>query len=93
MRANRRASCQTAESAELFALHLEARIGALTRIQGALVTAGVAGVDLEELIRAELLASTGYDASMIPAQHADTLRLEKPVDLDALCRAVESCCL
>jgi DNA-binding response OmpR family regulator len=37
--------------------------------------------------------ATGYDASMIPAELADTVRLEKPVDLDALCRAVESSCL
>ena len=34
--------------------------------------------------------ATGYDASMIPAELADTMRLEKPVDLDALCRAIEA---
>ena len=36
--------------------------------------------------------ATGYDASMIPAELADTMRLEKPVDLDALCRAIEASC-
>jgi DNA-binding response OmpR family regulator len=36
--------------------------------------------------------ATGYDESMVPAEHAATLRLEKPVDLAALCRAVEACC-
>ena len=37
--------------------------------------------------------ATGYDASMIPAELADAVRLEKPVDLAALCRAVEGACL
>jgi DNA-binding response OmpR family regulator len=37
--------------------------------------------------------ATGYDASMIPDELADTLRLEKPVDMKALCRAVETSCL
>jgi two-component sensor histidine kinase len=52
-----RRSQETAESAEHFALHLEGRIGALGRMQGALMTAGDAGVDLEELVRTELIAS------------------------------------
>jgi two-component sensor histidine kinase len=52
-----RRSRETAESAEHFALHLEARIGALGRMQGALATAGNAGVELEELVRTELIAS------------------------------------
>jgi hypothetical protein len=30
---------------------------------------------------------------MIPDELADAVRLEKPVDLVALCRAVESACL
>lgn len=34
--------------------------------------------------------ATGYDGSTIPAELADMVRLEKPVDLAALCRAVES---
>ena len=37
--------------------------------------------------------ATGYDASMIPDELADTLRLEKPVDMKALCRAIEMSCL
>jgi DNA-binding response OmpR family regulator len=37
--------------------------------------------------------ATGYDASMIPAELADAVRLEKPVDLAALCRAIETACL
>jgi len=36
--------------------------------------------------------ATGYDASMIPAELADTIRLEKPVDMKALCRAIETSC-
>lgn len=36
--------------------------------------------------------ATGYDASMIPAELADIVRLEKPVDMKALCRAVEVSC-
>jgi two-component sensor histidine kinase len=52
-----RRSQETADSFEHFALHLEARIGALGRMQGALTTAGDAGVELEELVRTELIAS------------------------------------
>ena len=37
--------------------------------------------------------ATGYDASMIPAELADIIRLEKPLDMRALCRAVENSCL
>jgi DNA-binding response OmpR family regulator len=37
--------------------------------------------------------SSGYDATTIPAELADMVRLEKPVDLKALCRAVESAVL
>ena len=37
--------------------------------------------------------ATGYDASMIPAELVDAVRLEKPVDLAALCRAIETACL
>jgi len=35
------------------------------------------------------LFATGYDATTIPPELADMPRLEKPVDLTALCRAVE----
>jgi two-component sensor histidine kinase len=57
MRSVIRRSHETAESAEHFALHLEARVGALGRMQGASATAGAAGVELEELVRTELIAS------------------------------------
>jgi DNA-binding response OmpR family regulator len=36
--------------------------------------------------------ATGYEESMIPAELTDVTRLVKPIDLDALCRAVESAC-
>jgi DNA-binding response OmpR family regulator len=36
--------------------------------------------------------TTGYDASMIPPELGDVVRLEKPVDLTALCRAIEAAC-
>jgi DNA-binding response OmpR family regulator len=36
--------------------------------------------------------ATGYDRSMLPSQFSDSVRLEKPVDLRALLRAVESAC-
>jgi two-component sensor histidine kinase len=48
---------ETAESAEEFALHLETRIGALARTQGTLAHAGHTGVELEELVRAEMTAT------------------------------------
>lgn len=34
--------------------------------------------------------ATGYDHTTIPPELADMIRLEKPIDLVALCRAVES---
>jgi DNA-binding response OmpR family regulator len=37
--------------------------------------------------------ATGYDASMIPDELADIIRFEKPVDMRALCRAIETSCL
>jgi two-component system CheB/CheR fusion protein len=43
-------------SVEEFAAHLEGRLGALARIQGFLLRAPDALVDLEELVRAEFLA-------------------------------------
>ena len=57
MRSVIRRSNETAESAEEFALHLDARIGALARTQGMLAAAGAVGVELEELVRTELIAS------------------------------------
>jgi two-component sensor histidine kinase len=57
MRSVIRRSNETAESPEEFALHLDARIGALARTQGIVAAAGIAGVELEELVRTELIAS------------------------------------
>jgi two-component sensor histidine kinase len=53
MRSIIRRSHESAESAEHFALHLEARIAAVSRMQGAFA----AGVELEDLVRTELIAS------------------------------------
>jgi DNA-binding response OmpR family regulator len=36
--------------------------------------------------------ATGYDSTMIPPELADVTRFEKPVDMTALCRAVEAAC-
>jgi DNA-binding response OmpR family regulator len=36
--------------------------------------------------------ATGYDSTMIPPELADVTRFEKPVDMAALCRAVEAAC-
>jgi two-component sensor histidine kinase len=47
---------ETAESHEHSALHLDARLGALARTQGVLAAAGASGVDLEALVRTELIA-------------------------------------
>jgi two-component sensor histidine kinase len=57
MRSIMRRSIETAASAELFALHLEGRIGALSRTQAGVTAAGSIGLDLEELIRTELIAN------------------------------------
>ena len=51
-----RRTSETAESAEQFALHLEGRIAALARTQSSLAAAGEAGLELEELVRMEMLA-------------------------------------
>jgi DNA-binding response OmpR family regulator len=36
--------------------------------------------------------ATGYDDSVIPENLADAVRLEKPIDLTALLRAIQSTC-
>jgi two-component sensor histidine kinase len=61
MRSVIRRSNETAESAEEFALHLDARIAALVRTQGMMSAAGGAGVELEELVRTELIATAAGD--------------------------------
>lgn len=46
----------------------------------------------EELRRRSvpLIFATGYDKAVLPAPFLDAVRLEKPVDLDALLRAVST---
>jgi len=56
-----RRTMQSAESPEDFALHLEARIGALSRTQATLNVAGTAGVEIEDLVRTELRANAVRD--------------------------------
>jgi DNA-binding response OmpR family regulator len=40
--------------------------------------------------RVPLIFTTGYDKTILPAPFLDAVRLEKPVDLDALLRAVST---
>jgi two-component sensor histidine kinase len=61
MRSIVRRSIETAASAEQFALHLEGRLCALGRTQAGLTAAGSIGVDLEELIRTELIANAVHE--------------------------------
>lgn len=56
-----RRMAESSTSVEDFAAHLEGRLGALARIQGFLLRAPDASVDLEELVRAEFLAQTIRD--------------------------------
>ena len=54
---------------------------------------GRMGFQIAEELRARgvpAIFATGYDSKTIPPDLADLPRLEKPVDLTALCRAVES---
>jgi DNA-binding response OmpR family regulator len=76
----------------------------LAEIRAERIDCGVLDINLRGHLAFEIAAelrargipaifATGYDASMIPDELADAVRLEKPVDLVALCRAVESACL
>lgn len=60
-----RRSSDTTESMEEYALHLEARISALARTQGALIIDGRAGPELEDLIRSELAANAVRDSQFV----------------------------
>ena len=54
-----------------------------------------ASFDLARALHARsvpFLFSTGYDGSVIPAEFAHVPRLEKPVDIPRLLRAVEDQC-
>lgn len=59
-----RRSGNTAESQEEFASHLEARISALARIQGALTIERQPGPELEDLVRTELTANAIRDSQV-----------------------------
>jgi DNA-binding response OmpR family regulator len=76
---------------------------ALAAIRGQRIDCGVLDVNLRGRMvfeiatelrarRIPVIFATGYDASMIPTQLADIVRPEKPVDLDALRRAVPASC-
>lgn len=56
-----RQSGQLAESSEDFASHMEGRISAVARTQGALIIDGHSGPELEDLVRAELTANAVRD--------------------------------
>ena len=62
-----RRSGNTAESQEDFASHLEARISALARTQGALTFHEQEGPELEDLVRAELAANAVRDNQVVIA--------------------------
>ncbi|MFC4308865.1 HWE histidine kinase domain-containing protein [Steroidobacter flavus] len=62
-----RRSGQTSESPEEYASHLEARISALARTQGALTIDQHSGPELEDLIRAELTANAVTDGQFVIA--------------------------
>jgi two-component sensor histidine kinase len=78
-----RRSGQTAESAEEFASHLEARISALARTQGALTLDQHSGPEFEDLFRAELTANAVRDSQFViagpswrlPSRAAETMAL------------------
>jgi two-component sensor histidine kinase len=59
-----RRMAENPRSVEDFAAHLEGRLGALARIQGFLLRAPDAYVDLEELVRAEFLAQAISDEQL-----------------------------
>jgi two-component sensor histidine kinase len=62
MRSIVRRSNETSDSPEELALHLDARLGALARTQRMMLAAGAAGLDLEELVRTELIATVAADS-------------------------------
>jgi two-component system, chemotaxis family, CheB/CheR fusion protein len=78
-----RRMAESSTSVEEYAAHLEARLGALARIQGFLLRAPDAFVDLEELVRAEFLAQSTPDErfeitgprTLLGAKEAATLGL------------------
>ena len=74
---------ETSACIEEYAAHLEGRLGAVARVHGFLLRAPNAGVDLEELVRAEFLAQSvpdehlqvGGPRVMLGAKEAETVGL------------------
>ena len=64
---------EVASSPEHFALHLEARISALARIQGLLAIGGPLGIELEDMIRTEMTANAVRDEQFLV--HGPAVRL------------------
>jgi len=64
---------EVASSPEDFALHLEARISALARIQGLLAIGGPMGIELEDMIRTEMTANAVRDEQFVV--HGPAVRL------------------
>jgi two-component system CheB/CheR fusion protein len=56
---------ETSDDLEDFAAHLSGRIGALARTQGVLARTGRGAVDLEELLREELVSQGGQDEHQV----------------------------
>jgi two-component system CheB/CheR fusion protein len=69
-----RRTAETSTSAEEYAAHLEGRISALARTQGFTLRRPAAGVDLEELVDAELIAHAVRDGKVKTAGPAVRLR-------------------
>jgi two-component system CheB/CheR fusion protein len=78
-----RRTAESAASAEEYSLHLEGRINALARTQALVMRGPSAGVDLEELVDAELIAHAARETRLesagppvrLRAKAAETLAL------------------
>lgn len=60
-----RRTAQTSETPESYAMHLEARLGAIARAQAMMMRDPADGVDLEEMITEELLAQAAREDGQI----------------------------
>lgn len=69
-----RRTMQSSQTSEEFALHLESRIGAVSRIQATLHSVGGTGVELQDLIRGELVANAIDESRVSIAGPAVRLR-------------------
>ena len=84
VRALARGTSQTAETAEDYAMHLDGRLGAFTRVQNALLRGPTASVDLYGLVADELLSVAVHDGGrarlsgpgvLLRSEAAETLML------------------